>query len=71
MLTARDDEDQLLDMSKYKPTAESGNVVGWPDHKRPGENHKAEFRVVAKVLGEKAAPSASEATADEGTKAEL
>lgn len=64
-------KDQLLDLSKYKPTPESGNVVGWPDHKLPGEDHKAEFRVVAKVLGEKAAPPASEATADDGSKAEL
>lgn len=49
--------DQLLDLSLYKPDVEAGNVIGWPDHKRPDLYNKAEFRVTANLLKEKAAES--------------
>ena len=61
--------DQLLDLSNYKPTPASGNVIGWPDHKRP-QDHMTEFRVTVQALREKAAPSVSEG-ADDGSKSEL
>jgi len=50
-------KDQLLDLSLYKPDVEAGNVIGWPDHKRPDLYNKAEFRVTANLLKEKAAES--------------
>lgn len=59
--------DDLLDLTKYKPEVAEGNVVGWAEHKSPGFDNKAEFKVTARALKAKTKSTAEkEAKSAEG-----
>ncbi|CAI6086517.1 hypothetical protein V2G26_003571 [Clonostachys chloroleuca] len=60
-------KDDLLDLTKYKPEVAEGNVVGWAEHKSPGFDNKAEFKVTARALKAKTKSTAEkEAKSAEG-----
>ncbi|KFA60737.1 hypothetical protein S40285_04716 [Stachybotrys chlorohalonatus IBT 40285] len=64
-------KDDLLDLSKYKPTPEAGAVVAWPENQKPTQK-KMEFVVKAQVLKAKVLdPSSAPSDETAETKEEL